>query len=137
MAITSISNVPVSERIPVQTLSQDDFLQLVIAQMTSQDPLNPQKDTDFAAQMAQFTALEQTKSMQVGIAQLRSEQQLLQANALLGRVVQVQDEQGALVRGSVSAVQIQEGTPQIIVNGQAYNLSALLTIEPAVDTSQR
>jgi flagellar basal-body rod modification protein FlgD len=131
------SDTSALNRTPVQTLDQDDFLRLVVAQMTSQDPLNPQTDTQFIAQMAQFTTLEQSKSMQSDIAQLRLEQQLLQANALLGRVVQLQDEQGALISGTVSAVQVKEGSPQLVVNGQPYDLSALLTIEPASDTSQR
>jgi flagellar basal-body rod modification protein FlgD len=126
-------DLPVSTRIPTQTLDQDDFLKLVVAQLTSQDPLNPQTDTQFIAQMAQFTTLEQSKSMQSDIAQLRLEQQLLQANALLGRVVQLQDNQGALISGTVSAVQVTDGSPQLVVNGRSYDLGALLTIEPAGD----
>jgi flagellar basal-body rod modification protein FlgD len=144
MAVSSVTSsliqnapdVPVSERIPVKTLNQDDFLKLVIAQLTSQDPLNPQKDTDFIAQMTQFTSLEQTKSMQSEIAGLRSDQQLLQANALLGRVVKLQDSQGALTQGTVSAVQLAEGTPKIVVNGQPYDLSTLLSVAAAGDSSK-
>jgi len=125
--------MPVSARLPVQTLNQQDFLQLVVAQMSNQDPMNPQKDTEFIAQMAQFTALEQSKAMQSDIAQLRSEQQMLQANALIGRAVELQGSQGALITGTVSGVQVTAGTPQIVVNGQAYDLSALLSIAPSAD----
>lgn len=127
----------VASRIPKSTLDQDDFLQLIIAQLSNQDPMNPQSDTQFIAQMAQFTSLEQSKSMQSDIAQLRTDQQFLQANALIGRTVQVEDSQGALIGGTVSAVQVVEGIPQIVVNGQPYDLSALLSIEPASDTSQK
>jgi flagellar basal-body rod modification protein FlgD len=135
--VQNAPNIPVSERVPIRTLDQDDFLKLVIAQLTSQDPMNPQSDTEFIAQMTQFTSLEQSKSMQSEIAQLRTDQQFLQANALLGRMVRLEDNQGALTQGTVSAVKIEEGTPKIVVNGQPYDLSALLTIEPADDTSKR
>src|SRR5438874_821698 len=128
---TDQSNAPGSTRTPVKTLNQDDFLKLVMAQMTNQDPLNPQKDTEFIAQMTQFSALEQSKSMQLDIARLQTDQQFMQANAVLGRVVALQDEQGALVHGIVSAVQVEAGTPKLIVNGQAYDLSTLLSVEPA------
>ena len=121
----------------MNTLDQDDFLQLVVAQLSNQDPMNPQSDTEFIAQMAQFTSLEQSKSMQSDIAQLRTDQQFLQANALIGRKVQVEDSQGALTGGTVSAVQVVEGTPQIVVHGQPYDLSALLSIQAATDTSQK
>jgi flagellar basal-body rod modification protein FlgD len=113
-----------------KTLTQEDFLKLLVAQLSAQDPLNPQTDTQFIAQMAQFSALEQSKSMQSDIAQLRSQQELLQANALLGRTVAVQADPVTVAQGTVSAVQVEAGTPKLIVNGQAYDLSELLTITP-------
>jgi flagellar basal-body rod modification protein FlgD len=113
-----------------KTLTQEDFLKLLVAQLSAQDPLNPQTDTQFIAQMAQFSALEQSKSMQSDIAQLRSQQELLQANALLGRTVAVQADPLTVAQGTVSAVQVEAGTPKLIVNGLAYDLSELLTITP-------
>jgi len=113
-----------------KTLTQEDFLKLLVAQLSAQDPLNPQTDTQFIAQMAQFSALEQSKSMQSDIAQLRSQQELLQANALLGRTVAVQADPVTVAQGTVSAVQVEAGTPKLIVNGLAYDLSELLTIMP-------
>ena len=107
------------------------FLKLVVAQLTTQDPLNPQKDTEFIAQMAQFTTLEQSKSMQGDIAGLRSDQHLLQANALLGRVVGLQTPDGKLARGTVNAIHLEAGKPQIMVNDQPYEVSDVVSIEAA------
>jgi len=118
-------------RIPLQTLGQADFLKLLVAQLTSQDPLNPQKDTEFIAQMAQFSALEQAKSMQADIAGLRLDQEFLQANSLLGRVVELQTGQDTPISGTVSAVQVEAGTPKLVVNGQVYELSQVLSITAA------
>jgi flagellar basal-body rod modification protein FlgD len=112
----------------VQTLSQQDFLQLLTTQMSSQDPLNPQTDTEFIAQMAQFSALEQSKSMQ-------SETQIMEANSLLGKNVGLQLDSGLPAQGVVSAVQIQAGTPSLIVNGQSYDLSQVTTITPGASTN--
>src|SRR5688572_28439393 len=90
-------------RIPVKTLDQQDFLKLLVAQMTQQDPLNPKSDLEMIPQMVSFTTLEQSKSMQTDIAQLRAEQQMLQANSLLGRTVEIQDESKARFTGQVTA----------------------------------
>ena len=126
---------PAQSLLPTKSLGQDDFLRLLVTQMTSQDPLNPQKDTDFIAQMASFTSLEQTKSMGADIAQVRSDQQLLQANSLLGRTVTMQVDEATQTVGQVSAVQIEAGKPMVVVNGQSYDLSRLLTIVPTVNSN--
>lgn len=115
-------------RIPLQVLGQDDFLKLLVAQLSAQDPLNPQKDTEFIAQMAQFSALEQSKSMEVNISALRTQQNFVQANALLGRDVKLQISKDQTVHGVVSAVNIEAGTPKIVVNDQAYDMASLLSV---------
>jgi len=110
---------------PQQTLGQSDFLKLLVTQMTSQDPLNPESGTDFVAQLAQFSSLSASQSMEGGIS-------TLQANDLLGRTVTVTSTDTNLpTTGTVSAVQIQGGTPQIVVNGQSYTLSEISAISPA------
>ncbi|HEY0456682.1 MAG TPA: flagellar hook capping FlgD N-terminal domain-containing protein [Verrucomicrobiae bacterium] len=137
-AINPVAATPVDaqandalSRLPTQTLNQDDFLKLVVAQMTSQDPLNPQKDTEFIAQMAQFTSLEQTKTMSSNLAQMRSQQEFLQASATLGRNVTLQDRNGNVTTGVVTAIDVNAGTPQIVVNGQPHDMTDVVSIEAA------
>lgn len=130
IASTNTNSGSTLDRIPLQTLGQDDFLKLLVAQMSAQDPLNPQKDTDFIAQMASFSTLEQSKMMQSDLAGLNSGQQVLQANSLLGRTVILKSSDQTVVSGVVTAVQVEGGAPKIVVNGQAYDLSKLSAILP-------
>ena len=44
-------------------LGKDEFLNLLVTQLQYQDPLEPSKDTEFIAQMAQFTSLEQMQNL--------------------------------------------------------------------------
>jgi flagellar basal-body rod modification protein FlgD len=118
-------------RLPARTLDQKDFLKLLVAQMTSQDPLNPKSDIEMIPQMVSFTTLAQSQSMQADIASLRSQQEVVQANALLGRTVYLKDEANSTITGLVDAVSMQEGTPKLVVNGREYGLSQLLGIRPA------
>lgn len=117
-------------RVPVQTLGQDDFMKLLVTQLTNQDPLNPMKDTEYIAQMAQFTSLEQSKDMNANIGKLRTDQHLLQANALIGRSVDLQSdtEGGPVIAGVVSAVEMKKGEPLIVVNQTPHALSDVLRI---------
>ncbi|HEU5123967.1 MAG TPA: flagellar hook capping FlgD N-terminal domain-containing protein [Verrucomicrobiae bacterium] len=113
--------------LPQKTLNQNDFFKLLIAQMTAQDPMNPMSNEDFMGQMAQFSSLEQTRTMGDTIASMRDEQQMLQANSLIGRDVNLQIDTG-VVHGTVTAVQMDGTTPKIVVGDAAYDLSQVLTI---------
>ncbi|MBI5799102.1 MAG: flagellar hook assembly protein FlgD [Verrucomicrobia bacterium] len=130
---SSTGTTSAEARVPRKVLDQEDFLKLLLTQFTSQDPMEPMKDTAFIAQMAQFTSLEQSKTMTADIAALRGQQQILQANAMLGRNVVVQVDGGLVAQGTVTAVQMEAGTPKIVINGQAYELSQVLSIAPATN----
>jgi flagellar basal-body rod modification protein FlgD len=110
--------------LPTQTLSQADFLKLLVAQLSAQDPMNPVSNTDFIGQMAQFSALQETQSMQQTVAGL-------QASNLLGQTVQVQDGKGQAATGVVSSIQFQSGVPWLMVNGQAYSLNQIVAVSQA------
>jgi flagellar basal-body rod modification protein FlgD len=109
-----------------QTLNQADFLKLLVTQMSSQDPLNPQSDTAFAAQLAQFSALSESQNMQADL-------QNIQATGLIGQTVIVTPSGGgSAVTGMVTAVQISSGAPDIIVNGQPYALNQISAVTPTL-----
>lgn len=115
-----------------KALTQEDFLNLLVKQMTTQDPMNPQSNTDFAAQMAQFTALQTSQTMASNISSLRTQQDVLQATSLLGATVTVKDssDSSTTTQGVVSAVQLNAGTPSLVVNGQSYSLGQVVTVTP-------
>lgn len=65
----------------VSSLGKDDFLKLLIAQIQYQDPLNPADNTEFIAQLAQFTSLEQMTNMNTNL------EQVLTSNTAIGEAV--------------------------------------------------
>ena len=132
---------PAESRITTKTLGQDDFLKLLVAQFSNQDPLNPKADTDYIAQMASFSNLEMTKGMSNEFAMLR-------AGSMIGRQVQVQTAPdsvtGALpqtLSGVVSEVRSLEGKPVLLIDGGRYTLQQVLSISQApaaaAETQQR
>jgi len=98
--------------------------------MTSQDPLNPESDTDFAAQLAQFSSLQEATAMAGNMA-------TMQASSLIGATVSVESATNSdqETTGVVTAVDMSSGSPEIQVNGQLYALSQILSISPTQTAS--
>ncbi len=117
------------------TLDQSDFLKLLATQFQQQDPMKPMDDTAFIAQMAQFTALDQSSSMLTQMTQLGASQSLATANTYLGRQVTLTDANSQTVTGLVSGIQITASGPQLMVDGTAYPVSSVTYVEPAPATS--
>lgn len=68
-------------------MGKDDFMKLLIAQLQNQDPTNPMQDTEFIAQMAQFSALEQSMNLTTAFekfAESQNQSQLIQYNSFVG-----------------------------------------------------
>jgi flagellar basal-body rod modification protein FlgD len=71
---------------PNQTLGQDQFLALLIAQLKNQDPLNPVDNTEFIAQLAQFSQLEQAKQMTTALNTFIQRQDIANNNGLVSLI---------------------------------------------------
>lgn len=114
-------------------LGQEDFLKLLATQFQLQDPMKPMEDTAFIAQMAQFSALEQSSTMVKDIALLRADQSLLTANSYIGRNVTVEDDAGKPVTGLVTALDNDptEGVT-LTIDGKSYPLDSVRRIEPSI-----
>lgn len=85
-------------------LGENDFMTLLIAQLKNQDPMNPMKDTDFVAQLAQFSALQQAQNTSKGVEQAA-------AAGLIGRMVS-----GSADTGIVTKVDIDDQGTHLTVN---------------------
>jgi flagellar basal-body rod modification protein FlgD len=101
-------------------LGRDEFLRMLIAQLENQDPLDPQDATEFTAQLAQFTSLDQLVSMRTSIEALTRAQgasQSLSAATLIGRRVLVESETFSLAAGQPAVPFVLEAAEATALNG--------------------
>jgi len=116
------------ERVPVKMLGQNEFLKLLVTQMRNQDPMQPVSDTEFIAQMAQFSSLEQTKTMSADITKLRQGNDFLQATNLLGKEVRLNLGGMEFTKGIVTDLNVKDGEARIIVGEKTYTLDQVNSV---------
>ncbi|MDC0050196.1 hypothetical protein OAJ79_01055 [Verrucomicrobia bacterium] len=116
------------ERVPMKMLGQNEFLELLVTQMRNQDPMQPVSDTEFIAQMAQFSSLEQTKTMSADITKLRQGNDFLQATNLLGKEVRLSLGDMAFTKGIVTDLNVKDGEARIIVGDKTYTLDQVNSV---------
>jgi flagellar basal-body rod modification protein FlgD len=113
-------------------LGQDAFLELMITQMKNQDPLSPQKNSEFVAQLAQFSSVQGieklNKNFNVFSGGFQSSQ-ALQASSLVGRSVSVEGKKAILdANGIISgSVNVPSATSDLKIN--IYNSSGSLAAQ--------
>ena len=91
-------------------LGQSAFLQLMITQLENQDPLSPQENTEFIAQLAQFSSVESLDKLNNNFSGFTNNfvaNQALQASTLVGRSVTVPAEQTQLGAGELVTASIE------------------------------
>ena len=116
----------VNGRTASQELGKDDFLKLLLTQLSNQDPTSPMENTEFIAQMTQFSSLEQMTNMSTEFAKLANMLNSNEAVSLLGKNVTISTGDTS-VNGVVEAVTRGED-PQVEVNGMLYSMDQIKSV---------
>lgn len=121
-------------------LGEDAFMQLLVTQLKHQDPLDPAKNEEMLAQLAQFSSLEQLNELNdniLGLAVLQQSNalmdQLTSSSALIGQSVKYLDPlTGREIWGNVASVKIVEGLAVLSIDAKDVPLGNVLEVGPTV-----
>jgi flagellar basal-body rod modification protein FlgD len=136
--VTAATNSTAVTKAVKNELDKDAFVKLLLAELKYQDPMEPMKDKDFIAQMAQFSALEQTQNLATSMNGFITQQKNLleviyessmvsQAGTFLGKMVEAKID-GTLVTGRVDAISIENGIPTLSIMGRKVAIVDVTTI---------
>lgn len=119
---TAASLAKKNEKKTGSNLDKDAFLQLLVAQMKYQDPLEPTSNTEYISQFATFSELEQMQNMSATL-------ELSRASTLVGQTVlmKVTDSAGRTtqVQGNVDYVVYENNKAYLSIGGELYSLDDL------------
>src|SRR4051812_45177184 len=98
-----------------KAMGKDDFLKLLVAQLKNQDPLSPQDNTQFVAQLAQFSSLQQTMGVNTRLDQIMTQNQGLANTQNISLVGKLGTVKGSLITDDGSGL----GVPFVFTLGGA------------------
>jgi flagellar basal-body rod modification protein FlgD len=113
MAISGISSATGGSSASMG-LDFQSLLKIILTQLTYQDPLKPVDNFEFISQLAQFSQLQQSQTLNDQVTNLLAAQSATQATSLLGKTVDVQSQSG-LISGVVKAVSFATGEPRVSI----------------------
>ncbi len=114
-------------------MSQSDFLNLLSTQLQYQDPTNPESNTDFAAQMAQFSSLSEMNTLTSTMTNFAGISQLSSGSSLIGQSVTTTatDSNGNAVNGTVTGALVNNSELYLTVNGLEVPYSSVTSVSAA------
>lgn len=104
----------------------NDFLQLLTVQLKNQNPLEPVKQENFIAQLAQFSTLEGVEKLNASFQSMLQLQEINQGIGLVGRQIEYLDAlTGNLKTGEVSELFVDQGNIFLMVDGNAITVDLI------------
>ncbi len=109
---------------PKTEMDQDDFLTILVAQLTHQDPLSPMEDTDMTSQLAEFSSLEQLTNINnniTGLGNSMAQSDMLSAVSFIGKEVKAEGYKVSVTDGNVSSIYYGFGEPVSSIKMNIYD----------------
>ena len=114
MAVSAVSATPTATQ-SAYGLDFKSLLQIILQQLTYQDPLKPMDNFQFVSQLAQFSQLQQSQTLNTSITSLLAAQSSLQATGLLGKTVDFTPSGSTSITGVVKSVTFSGNEPSLTI----------------------
>jgi len=112
------------------TVSREEFLNILVAQLSYQDPLEPMDNAQFAQQIAQIESMRTSEELSNGIESLVRQQQVSSAGDLIGKYVRAADGEGGQVEGMVDSIAIDRTGVYLKVGEYIIPIGNVFEIQP-------
>ena len=112
-------------------LDSNQFMQILMAQLTHQNPLEPMNNNEMMSQFSQLNSLQELRDIHSAMDKVSVTNQTTYLASLIGKTVKVNRPDGKILEGVVEGVIANKDNPQIRVGNQTVDLSDVLEIQGA------
>ncbi len=115
----------------LQSLTVNDFTQMLVTELQNQDPTQPMSNTDLMNQVSQIQSIESNQQLTSTLQSVALGQSIASAGNLIGRTVAGLDNNGNKVTGTVSSASISNGSAVLNVGSSTIPLANITQISQA------
>lgn len=108
-------------------LDKNAFLKILSVQLSNQDPLNPQDNTQYIAQMAQFASLEQSQNMNIAMQKMVLSQMISEGSMLVGKDVTFSAD-NMVVKETVKGMVVDNGNVYLKTAKGYFSIESVLGV---------
>ena len=116
---------------PLQDVSMNDFLKLLVTELQNQDPTSPMDNTQILQQVSQIKAIESNQRLSDTLTSMQTQQNLVAASALLQKTVTGLDDKGSKISGTVDKVTVDSSGVKVCVGTNTLSLSNISEVDPS------
>ena len=131
------TQAPATVGVKRRELKAEDFIQMMITQLQNQDPMQPAKNEELLAQMAQIGQLQSSTKLQETLTSFATQNRIGAAGNMIGKMVQGLDDNNEVVGGMVVSVRVEQDKVLLeLDNGKALALERVTAIAPGPSATQ-
>lgn len=116
-------------RTATNALDADQFMQILLAQMTHQNPLEPMDNAEMMTQFSQLNSLQELREIHTGMDKLAASNQVMYLASLIGKTVKVNRTDGKVLEGVVEEVFTEKDNPQLRVGAEKVSLEDVIEVK--------
>ena len=110
-------------------LDSNQFMEILLAQLTHQNPLEPMDNAEMTSQFSQLNSLQELRQIHTGMDKVSASNQVLYLASLIGKHVKVNRPDGKIVEGVVDGVITEKDNPQLRIGTEEVPLDDVIEIQ--------
>ena len=112
-----------------QSLTTQDFLNMMVAELQNQDPMNPTDSSEILQEVSQIDAIQSNTQLTTTLQGVQLGQSIATASALIGMTVTGTDANGNAVSGTVSSASINNGAAELQIGSSSIPLGNVTGVQ--------
>ena len=112
-------------------IDSNQFMQILLAQLTHQNPLEPMDNNEMMSQFSQLNSLQELRDIHTAMDSVSTSNQTTYMAGLIGKSVKVNRPDGKILEGVVDGVVVESGKSQITIGTEKVDLVDILEIKGA------